>query len=308
MLQPQKLNAGDTIGIVCPSGYLCLSKTVFAKQTLEQWGFKVELGKTVGSGQGYFSANDDTRIADLQEKLDNPEIKAILMGRGGYGLSRIIDRLDFRNFKENPKWIIGFSDITVLHSHLNNHLKIASIHGPMCGAFQEANTSEAHLLSVKKALFDLPIDYPIPMDEHNRAGTANGILIGGNLAILAHLTGSVSQLETRNKILFLEDVGEYLYNIDRMLLNLKRAGLLENISGLICGEFSEIKDTERPFGQTIYQIIIDKVKELNIPVCFNFPAGHINNNYALQFGKSYSFKVNDNGHAHLSLNEDLALT
>ena len=297
---PNKLKPGETIGIVCPSGHLSLSKTVIAKQTLEEWGFKVEIGKTVGTGQGYFSETDDIRLEDLQEKLDNPEIKAILMGRGGYGLSRIIDKIDFTKFNEKPKWIIGFSDITVLHSHLNNKLKIATIHGPMCAAFQELYPESDHLLSIKKALLGEDIEYPIPMDEHNRAGSANGILVGGNLAILAHLTGSVSQLKTKNKILFIEDVGEYLYNMDRMLLNLKRAGFFENIKGLICGEFSEIKDTERPFGQSLYQIILDKVKEYNIPVCFNFPAGHIDCNYALQFGKSYTLTVNHNGHAALS--------
>jgi len=288
------------IGIVCPSGYLPISKTIFAKQTLEAWGFKVLTGKTVGSSHGYFSEKDEIRLQDLQAQLDNPEIKAIIMGRGGYGLSRIIDDLDFTKFLEQPKWINGFSDITVLHSHLNNHLNIASLHGPMCGAFQEPNTKLPHLLSLKQALCGDSIRYPIPMDEHNRAGKANGVLVGGNLAILAHLTGSVSQLKTKNKILFIEDIGEYLYNIDRMLLNLKRAGFLDNILGLICGEFSGTKDTDRPFMQNIYGIILDKVKEFNIPVCFNFPAGHIDNNFTLCLGKEYELIVEENDQVHLN--------
>lgn len=296
---PPKLTKGDSIGIVCSSGHLDFSKTIIVKQTLENWGFHVILGKTVGSGHGYFSETDENRLADLQEHLDNPEIKAIIMGRGGYGLSRIIDAIDFTKFKENPKWINGFSDITVLHSHINNQLNIATIHGPMCSAFQEINTDSAHLLSLKQAFLNERIHYPIPMNEHNKPGNAKGILIGGNLAILAHLTGSVSELKTKGKILFIEDVDEYLYNIDRMLLNLKRAGFLDKIIGLICGEFSEIKDTDRPFGQSLYEIILDKVKEYNIPVCFNFPAGHIDNNYALCLGKSYEFEVNRNGHATL---------
>jgi muramoyltetrapeptide carboxypeptidase len=194
---PPYLKPGDTIGITCPSGFLPLSKTIFARQTLMEWGFKVFVGPTVGREYFYFSDTDEKRLADLQAQLDNPEIKAILMGRGGYGMSRIIDALDFSKFCDNPKWINGFSDITVLHSHIQSNFNIATLHGPMCGAFKGQQPEPAPLNSLKKALTGEPVLYPIPVNAQNRTGKATGVLVGGNLAILAHLTGSVSHPDTR---------------------------------------------------------------------------------------------------------------
>jgi len=291
---PPYLQPGDTIGITCPSGYLPAARTVFARKTLEAWGFKVIVGSTVGSGHYYFSDNDDRRLFDLQSMLDNPDIKAILMGRGGYGLSRIIDQVDFTAFCRQPKWICGFSDITVLHSHIQARYGIATLHGPMCGAFKEDNAGSPEILSVLRSWTGQPFSYPVAPNEHNRSGTAEGIVVGGNLAILAHLSGSVSQMDTQGKILFIEDIGEYLYNIDRMLLNLKRAGLLAGLKGLICGGFTDMKDTERPFGQDIYEIIKEKVAEYDYPVCFDFPAGHQDVNYSLALGTRYVLEVSDN--------------
>lgn len=288
---PPNLRKGDTIGITCPSGHLPMERTVFAKQTLEAWGFKVIMGCTVGSGHFYFSETDDRRLYDLQSMLDNENIHAILMGRGGYGLSRIIDKLDFTKFKANPKWICGFSDITVLHSHIQSQFGIATLHSPMCAAFKEDNEHSGPILSLLNSWKGEALEYNLSSNEHNREGKGKGILVGGNLAILAHLSGSVSQIDTDGKILFIEDVGEYLYNIDRLLLNLKRAGTLDNLQGLICGRFSDMKDTERPFGQDIFEIIKDKVSEYNYPVCFDFPAGHIDENFTLQLGKEHQLII-----------------
>lgn len=289
---PPGLRKGDTIGITCPSGHLPIERTIFAKQTLEAWGFNVVMGCTVGSGHFYFSETDDRRLYDLQTMLDNDSIHAILMGRGGYGLSRIIDKLDFTKFKANPKWVCGFSDITVLHSHIQSQFGIATLHSPMCAAFRHDNEHSGPILSLLRSWMGAAMEYELPSNEHNRAGEGNGILVGGNLAILAHLSGSVSQVNTDGKILFIEDVGEYLYNIDRLLLNLKRAGMLCNLQGLVCGGFSDMKDTERPFGQDIFEIIKEKVAGYDYPVCFDFPAGHIEENFTLQLGMHHHLMVN----------------
>lgn len=288
---PPSLKPGDTIAITCPSGYFPLSDAVFAKQALEGWGFRVVIGKTVGSSYFYFSEKDEARLAELQNFLDDGAIKAVMMGRGGYGLSRIIDDIDFSGFQRHPKWLNGFSDITVLHSHIQQCCGIATLHGPMCNAFKETDPGLLHLQSLRKALTGSVIDYPVAPGIYNLPGQARGPLVGGNLAILAHLCGSVSQLDTKGKILFLEEVGEYLYNIDRMMLTLKRAGMLEGLSGLICGGFTDIKDTERPFGQHIYELILDKVKEYSYPVCFDFPAGHQQVNFTLCLGKRYHMDI-----------------
>lgn len=288
---PPLLQPGDTIAITCPSGYLPPERTVFAKQTLEAWGYKVIVGATVGNAHFYFSDTDEGRLMELQQFLDDRQVKAILMGRGGYGLSRIIDQLDFKQFKHHPKWICGFSDITVLHSHIHARLGIGSLHGPMCAAFKGLDEQLDHIQSVRKAWTGKPIDYPIPTSKHNRPGTAQGALVGGNLAILAHLAGSRSQMKTKGKLLFLEDIGEYLYSMDRMMITLKRSGMLDDLAGLVLGGFSDMKDTDRPFGQDIYELIGDKVKEYDYPVCFDVPCGHLDVNYTLCLGQTYHLAV-----------------
>jgi muramoyltetrapeptide carboxypeptidase len=232
--------------------------------------------------------------------LDDPEINAILCGRGGYGTGRIIERIRFKKFRKHPKWIIGYSDITVLHSHLFSHYKISGIHAPMAAAFNDGGNENEFVLSLKKVLEGQPISYQCPGHELNRKGKASGILVGGNLALLAHLTGTDADIDTKGKILFFEDVGEYTYNIDRMLYQLKRSGKFSKLAGLIIGGFSDMKDTERPFGKTVYAIVNDIISEYDFPVCFDFPVSHTDRNYALKIGVKYKLKV---GRKRISLEE-----
>jgi muramoyltetrapeptide carboxypeptidase len=294
-IRPQFLKKDSVIGITCPSGYVAEDRVTYAIKVLEDWGFKVKKGETIGTEHFYFSGNDTQRLADLQRMLDDPSIDAILMGRGGYGMSRIIDDLDFNAFLDHPKWICGFSDITVLHSHIQANYGIATLHSPMCGAFKPETEHEAYLHTLQKALKGEPLSYLIPPASYNKFGTATGVLTGGNLAILAHLTGSQSEAGTAGKILFIEDISEYLYNIDRLMLNLKRAGKLEELKALVVGGFTDTQDTERPFGQTVEELILDKVKEYDYPVCFNFPCGHQEVNHTLMLGAEHTLVVNEHG-------------
>jgi muramoyltetrapeptide carboxypeptidase len=292
---PAFLTVGSVIGITCPSSYVSADRVSYAVTVLERWGYTVRYGKTIGTEHGYFSGTDSERAADLQQMLDDESIDAILMGRGGYGMSRIIDRLSFTAFAKKPKWICGFSDVTVLHNHIQRHFGISSLHSPMCGAFKPGTEDEPYLQSLNTALTGGKLVYETPPSPFNRHGETTAALTGGNLAILAHLTGSQSEVDTAGKILFIEDVGEYLYNADRMLLNLKRAGKLDHLKGLILGGFTDMQDTERPFGQAIEEIIADKVKEYNYPVCFHFPAGHQDINYTITLNAMHKLAVNDNG-------------
>jgi muramoyltetrapeptide carboxypeptidase len=295
MIIPPYLKPGATVGITCPSGYVARERVAHACQVLQQWGFQVKTGSTVGSEHFYFSGNDQARLDDLQAMLDDPGIDAVLMGRGGYGMSRIIDRIDFSNFMQRPKWVCGFSDITVLLSHLESVCKTASLHSPMCGAFTPLSETAPYLLSLKQALCGDLFQIDAPPSAFNRFGVAEGRLSGGNLAILAHLTGSASAADTEGKILFIEDIGEYLYNTDRLLLNLKRAGKLSGLSALVVGSFTDMQDTERPFGQSIIELIWDKVAEYDYPVCFGLPCGHQEVNFTLVMGGQYRLEVDASG-------------
>jgi muramoyltetrapeptide carboxypeptidase len=290
IITPPYLFKGDWIGITCPAGYLERSKAQKCIDTLQKWGYQVLIGKTLGSkSKNYFSASDEERAAELQAMLDAPEIKAILCGRGGYGISRIIDQLDFRRFKKNPKWIIGFSDITLLHCHIHQQCKIASLHAPMASAFNEG--SNKYIRSINETLSGIAHRYEIKKHPFNKAGEATGQLVGGNLALITHTIGTPSALKTKNKILFIEDIGEHFYQIDRMLLQLKRSGLLKHLAGLIVGHFSDMKDTVRPFGKSIETIITELVSEYDYPVCFGFPVGHEKENLAMKIGASYTLEV-----------------
>ncbi len=295
MIHPPFLKKGSVIGITCPSGYVAEDRIAHAVVVLERWGVTVKLGKTVGTEHFYFSGTDAERLADLQAMLDDTEVEAILMGRGGYGMSRIIDSLDFTGFLAKPKWICGFSDITVLHSHIHANYGIATLHSPMCGAFKLETEHEEYLQTIRKAITGQPLIYNVPPSPYNRHGETKGVLTGGNLSILAHLTGSVSEIDTDGKILFIEDIAEYLYNIDRMMLNLKRSGKLNKLKALVVGGFTDLQDTERPFGQSVEEIIWDKVKEYDYPVCFNFPCGHQEINYTLTLGAEHKLVVSDAG-------------
>lgn len=289
---PPYLKKGDRIGLVCPAGYMASEKVGACIEALNNWGYEVITGKTVGStSNNYFSGTDDERLDDLQGMLDDANIHAILCARGGYGTSRIIDRLNFNAFKRNPKWIIGFSDITVIHAHLYTKFGIASMHAPMAAAFNYNEGDNPYITSLRRALAGKKLRYECVPHIFNRKGEAVGELIGGNLTMLAHLIGSASELKTRGRILFLEDVGEYLYNVDRMLYQLKRSGKLERLAGVIIGGFTESKDTGRPFGKTVYEIIRDVFQQYSYPICYNFPVSHDKENVALKIGVGYKLRV-----------------
>jgi len=295
---PPRLTKGDIIGICCPSGYISIEDVQPAVNKFKEWGFDICIGKTVGLKDFTFGGTDEERIDDLQSMLDDPMIKAIMFARGGYGAVRIIDKLIFKKFVVKPKWIIGFSDATVFHAHLNKNFGIASIHSKMCNSFP-ADWSIAEQVqidsieSILKCLTGEKINYDVVINENNRKGIAEGILIGGNLSILENLAGTPSDISTDGKILFLEEVEEYLYNIDRMLWNLKRTAKFQKLKALIIGGFNRIKpdDPGEEFGRTVYDLILEKVKPFNYPVCFDFPVGHQKNNVALKCGVKHKLTV-----------------
>lgn len=297
-VRPPYLKPGDTIAITCPAGYISFDDIQPAVKQMESWGFKVRLGNTVGKRDFTFGGTDEERARDLQILMDDPGVKAIMCARGGYGVARIIDKLSFTRLRERPKWIIGFSDITALHLHINRNYPIVSIHSKMCNSFpKDWNTAEPivqeTILSIRDALTGTKMKYKAETDEHNRTGIGEGILIGGNLSIIQNLMGTSSEISTSGKILFLEEVGEYLYSLDRMMMNLKRAGKLDKLTGLVIGGFNKIKtdDPGEEFGRSVYDIVMEKVRAYKYPVCFNFPVGHQKNNYALKCGAVHVLTV-----------------
>jgi len=290
MIIPPYLKPGDKVAITCPAKKLP-GDINDAVKLLESWSLKVVLGKSVAASFHQYAGPDELRTKDLQRFLDDISIKAIIAARGGYGTIRIIDEIDFSKFSVNPKWIVGFSDITVLHSHIYANYQVQSIHGQMPLTIPDATKSS--LESLRKALFGEPLEYSYESIFPNISGTTEGILTGGNLSLLIALSGSVSESDFKDKILFIEDVGEYLYSIDRMMWNLKRAGKLKGLKGLIAGGFTGIKDNDVPFGQTAEEIIYEHVKDYGYPVCFNFPAGHIPDNHALVLGREVSLSVEE---------------
>nr|WP_307533236.1 LD-carboxypeptidase [Pedobacter sp. W3I1] len=289
--QPPYLKKGDKIALVCPAKKL--PKPIHhAIAQLESWGLEVIIGESVYASHHQFAGTDVLRTKDVQRFLDDASIKAIISGRGGYGTIRIIDDLDFTKFNQNPKWFVGFSDITVLLSHLVAQCNTQCLHAQMPYTFDES--TPAALLSLQKALFGEKQTYSYQSAFKNRAGEATGILIGGNLSLLTMVQGSVSEMDFTDKILFLEDVGEQEYAIDRMLRMLKRAGKLKTLKGLVIGAFNEIEEEKISFGQTADEVIWDIVKEYDFPVCFNFPMGHINNNLSMVLGAEVNLKVETN--------------
>jgi muramoyltetrapeptide carboxypeptidase len=293
---PPYLQPGDTIAITCPSGFMPREKAQTCIDTLQTWGYEVVIGDTLGEAStNYFSGTDRERIADLQRFLADPQVDAILFGRGGYGLSRIIDNIDFTPFAAKPKWLIGFSDITILHAHVLTNYHIASLHAPMAGAFNGGGASSPGIGSLRLALTGLAAAYTSRPSLFNRHGQATGPLVGGNLTLLAHLVGSRSDIDTTDKLLFLEDVGEYRYNVDRMLRQLRRNDKLARLAGLLIGGFTDMKDTTRPFGATVEEIIRDAVEDYDYPVCFGFPVSHGKDNVALKIGVTHTLRVNDDG-------------
>ena len=298
---PPYLKQGDTIGISSPAGFITLEQIQPSVLQMQRWGFNIKIGGTIGKRDFTYGGTDEERLIDFQKMLDDPNIKAIMCARGGYGFVRIIDKLDFSLFKKRPKWIIGFSDITVLHCHLSKKYGIASIHSKMCNSFPD-DWSKAEpiqietILSIKNALIGEQMGYDAPINPNNRLGNVDGILVGGNLSIVETLAGSDSDLDTKNKILFIEDTGEYLYSIDRMLWNLKRSGKLKNLRGLIIGGFKvKPDDAGEEFGKSIYEIVMEKVAEYDYPIAFDFPVGHQRNNFALKCGVNHVLEVRENG-------------
>lgn len=279
---PSALKKGDKVAIVALASKLTLDDIQAAINLMqEQWGLEVIVGESVGAAYFNFAGTDTVRLNDFQKQLDNQEIKAIFSARGGYGSSRIIDNVDFTEFKKNPKWIIGFSDITAVHCQLQA-MGFQSLHAPMPKTFMRNYYS---VQTLETFLFGKSIDYKIPSNNINKEGRGKGQIIGGNLCMLAHLIGSVADLDTDGKILFIEDVSEYLYNIDRMMIQLKRAGKLKNLAGLIVGDFSDVKENDEPFGKTFYEIIEEHTAEYNYPICYDFPVGHESVNWAIPCGR-----------------------
>ena len=295
---PPFLKKGDRIGITSPAGFIREEEILPAVERLLDWGFEVRVGDSIGRRDATFGGTDEERAADMQAMLNDPNIKAILCARGGYGVGRILDRLDYAGLKKHPKWIIGFSDITALHLDVFARCRIASLHSKMCNSFPDDWQSadplvQSTILSIRDALTGSPMNYDVVPHPMNRTGQASGLLIGGNLSVIQHCMGTPSEPDTRGRILFLEDVGEYRYSLDRMLTTLQRAGKFRHLSGLIVGGFTRLK-TESPgdeFGKEVVDMILEKVAGSTYPVCFDFPVGHQRNNLALKCGVRYTLKV-----------------
>jgi muramoyltetrapeptide carboxypeptidase len=290
MITPPYLKKGDTIAIVATARKNIDDNLKFAADLLHSWGLNVKVGSTIGLDLNQLAGTDKQRAQDFQEQMDNQNIKGIWCVRGGYGTVRMIDLLDFTKFKQHPKWVIGFSDVTVLHNHLNT-MGFKSIHGIM--PISSKATEEAKE-SLRVSLFGEKLKYEIDANPMNRKGTASGELVGGNLSILYSLLGSKSAINCDDKILFMEDLDEYLYHIDRMMINMQRNGCLESIKGIIVGAMTKMKDNDIPWGKDAYQIIEDVTKKYNIPVIYNFPAGHIQDNRALIMGNKVTIVIDGN--------------
>ena len=282
------LKKGDTIAIVAPAKSIEKEYIDFAVDFFEQQGYKVLVGKNCLNQYHYFAGTDEERLSDFQEALDNPEIKAIICARGGYGCVRIVDEIQWASLLNHPKWIVGFSDVTVFHQRINI-LSLPSIHGTMPLNFKE-NTTES-LSTLLQHLEGNHQEISIPSHPMNIQGTAEGTLIGGNLSILYSLLGTDDEVNFQDTILFIEDLAEQLYHLDRMLFAFKKAGVLGQIKGLIVGGMTDMKDTAIPFGKSLEEIICEHIKSFNIPLAFGFPAGHINDNRALVFGKKISLEL-----------------
>ncbi|MDR2084838.1 MAG: LD-carboxypeptidase [Bacteroidales bacterium] len=292
MICPPYLKSGDSVAIVAPARKIALSEISQSIEILQSWGLKVIFSKNLFESYDQFAGTDMQRADDFQEAINNPEIKAIFCARGGYGSVRIIDQIDFSPLLSSPKWIIGFSDITVFHSKLNT-LGIESLHAPVLTTLSDAPPET--LIKIKNTLFGEALQYNIQLNKANSLnidGECTGELIGGNLSILYSLLGSNCDIDFRNKILFIEDLDEYFYHIDRIMTALKRAGKLSELNGLIVGDIAKMNDNSIPFGKTAEEIIHDIVGEYNYPVCFNFPAGHIPNNNPLILGRNISLTIN----------------
>ncbi len=295
LITPPPLKLGDAIGIVAPARKISLEEIEPAKKMFEGWGFKVKLGKHLLGSYNQFSGTDKERAADFQDMINDPEVKAIICARGGYGTMRILDLINLRDLQRNPKWVVGYSDITVLHSMLNSWFKIETIHGPMPINFPTNGLANTTTESLRKTLLGEIPEYNIPTHNFNRYGKAQGEVCGGNLSILYSIAGTDADISTNNKILFIEDLDEYLYHVDRMMMNLKHSGKLSQLAGLVVGNMSRMNDNTIPYGLNALEIIRDAVAEYSYPVCFGFPAGHEPENLSLIMGRQATLEVTANG-------------
>jgi len=293
IIRPPYLKKGDTVAIVAPSGILKNKEREVqqAVDLLKSWGLNVLVGQHVFSKANHFAGTDDERCEDLQNAMDDPKISAIWCARGGYGTVRILDKLDFTKFKEKPKWLIGYSDITALHSLFHNE-GYQSIHALMCVSLtKDLSEIKETVDTFKSTLFGKPVSYILEGSNDNKIGKATGQLVGGNLTMLHTMLGSDESLDTSGKILFIEEIGEYKYHIDRMLQSLKRAGYFENLGGLIVGDMTKLRKNTTLWGSSIEQLILDALADYNFPVAFNMPAGHEKDNRALVLGKTITLDV-----------------
>jgi muramoyltetrapeptide carboxypeptidase len=293
MITPSYLAKDDKIGIIAPARCINFDEVHPSIRVFQKWGLEVVLGTNIFRKCNQFAGKDDLRLTDLQQMLDDDSIRAVICARGGYGTVRIVDRIDFTAFRKNPKWIVGYSDVTVLHSHIHRHLGIETLHAIMPINITGDDGSGDALETLRNALFGKIRSYSYPVTSLARAGEAEGILTGGNLSILYSLMGSASEIDTAGKILFLEDVDEYLYHIDRMMMSLKRGGKLGKLKGLIVGGMEKMNDNAVPYGRSANEIILDAVAEYNYPVCFDFPSGHGEDNLALILGRKVALKIGD---------------
>ncbi len=291
MLNPSFLKLGDKIGIIAPSRKITPDVLYPCIKLFESWGLQVVLSPNIYSENHQLAGTDLERRTDLESMLNNPQIKAIMCARGGYGTVRILEGLQYSGFSVSPKWIIGYSDITVLHSFAQTHLKCSTIHATMPINYNPADGETESWKSLKNLLFGEPIDYRIKPDKLNKSGKATGKLIGGNLSVLYSLSGTPYDIDTKDAILFLEDLDEYLYHIDRMMMNLKLSGKLNNLKGMVVGGMSDMKDNTIPFGKDANEIISEHLNNYDFPVIFNFPAGHLVPNLPLLFGKEVELNV-----------------
>ncbi|WP_445733800.1 S66 peptidase family protein [Mariniflexile sp.] len=296
MIRPPYLKAGDTVAIVAPSGVLNsrTQEIEQAKSLLKSWGLEVVVGKNVFKQANHFAGTDEERREDFQKAMDDPKISAIWCARGGYGTVRILDKLDYTKFKKHPKWLVGYSDITALHNQFHNE-GIESIHAMMCTSMQDNLEAIKETVSTfKDAIFGNSLTYTLKGSIYNKTGNASGVLVGGNLTMLHTMLGSKTSLDTSGTILFIEEIGEYEYHIDRMLQSLKRAGYFDNCKGVIVGDITKVRKNTTPWGTSVEQLIIDALSDYNFPIAFNMPAGHEKDNRAMILGRTIQLKVDKN--------------
>ena len=304
MIIPPYLSPGDTIALAAPARKISKAEIQPAEQWLKSVDFNIFYDDRLFAEDHQFAGDDILRTRYFQDLLDDDTVKAIWCVRGGYGSARIIDRLDFTHFRQHPKWICGYSDITVFHNHLQQNLQTATLHATMPINVTEKNTQSPACQSFLDALTGKDLSYEIAPHPLSRPKPFSGILTGGNLSMLYSLIGSPSDIDTAGKVLFVEDLDEYLYHIDRMMLNLKRSGKLSNIKALLVGHLSDMHDNTVPFGKTAEEIVADHCREFDFPLIFNVPAGHLPDNRAFRMGCQIEGIIKDNRFIINSLNHD----